>query len=118
MYTLDYNTLINLIIDICLYFMIATLGAFIRDLYETITKKDEVVRVQRILVGSVFATFVLLGLEDTLLKSYSINMVMSISFIMGGIGFELFGKWVNVDKLEEHLTKSFFKGLFKGLFKK
>lgn len=107
MYNLDYNTLINLIINICFYFMVATLGAFIKDMYDSITKKDEVIRVKRILVGSVFATFVLLAIEDLILSKQSINIVIFISFIMGGVGFELFGKWVNLYIVERYIKSRF-----------
>ena len=81
--------------------MISALGAFTKDMYNSITKKDEVIRIKRILVGSIFATFVLLGIEDAILKKHTINVVIFISFIMGGIGFELFGKWVTVDIIEK-----------------
>ena len=107
MYNLEYNTLINLIINICFYFMVATLGAFIKDMYDSITKKDEVIRVKRILVGSVFATFVLLAIEDLILSKQSINIVIFISFIMGGVGFELFGKWVNLDIVDRYIRSRF-----------
>ena len=105
MYTLDYSAFINLLLNISLYFMIATLGAFIKDLYNSIVKKDEVIRVKRILVGSVFATFVLIGIEDFILKKYTINTIMFIAFVLGGVGFELFGKWVTVDIIEKILRK-------------
>ncbi len=101
MYTLDYINLSNLVLNICVYFMISALGAFTKDMYNSITKKDEVIRIKRILVGSIFATFVLLGIEDAILKKHTINVVIFISFIMGGIGFELFGKWVTVDIIEK-----------------
>lgn len=101
MYTLDYNTFINLLLNISLYFMISTLGAFVKDLYNSIVKKDEVIRIKRILVGSIFATFVLIGIEDFILKKYTINVVLFIAFILGGVGFELFGKWVTVDIIEK-----------------
>ncbi|WP_304576585.1 hypothetical protein [Romboutsia ilealis] len=107
MYTLDYNDLINLVLNVCLYFMVATLGAFIKDVYNSITKKDEVIRVKRILVGSIFATFVLLAIEDYILSKQTINIVIFISFIMGGIGFELFGKWVNLDIVERYIKSRF-----------
>lgn len=107
MYTLDYNGLVNLFLNVCLYFMVATLGAFIKDVYNSITKKDEVIRVKRILVGSIFATFVLLAIEDYILSKQTINIVMFISFIMGGVGFELFGKWVNIDNVERYVKKRF-----------
>lgn len=107
MYNLDYNTLINLIINICFYFMVSSLGAFIKDMYNSITKKDEVIRVKRILVGSVFSTFVLLAIEDLILSKQSINIVIFISFILGGVGFELFGKWVTVDTVERIIKGKF-----------
>ena len=101
MYSLDYDTIMNLIINICFYFMVATLGAFIKDMYDSITKKDEVIRVKRILVGSIFATFILLAIEDPILSKQSINIVIFIAFLLGGIGFDLFGKWVTVDTIEK-----------------
>lgn len=107
MYTLDYSGLINLVLNVCLYFMVATLGAFIKDVYNSITKKDEVIRVKRILVGSIFATFVLLAIEEYILSKQTINIVIFISFIMGGIGFELFGKWVNLDIVERYIKSRF-----------
>lgn len=108
MYAFDMSTVINTIINVSLYFMVASLGSFTKDLYNSITKKDEKIRIKRILVGSIFTTFIMIGIEGYILEHYSINTLVFIGFIFGGVGFELFGKWVNVEVVQK-LIVNFFK---------
>lgn len=107
MYTFDFSTLVTIMINLTLYFMVATIGAFTKDMYNSITKKDEVIRIKRILVGGIFATFILVGIEEIILKKQTLNVVLFISFVMGGVGFELFGKWVNVATIENFIRSKF-----------
>lgn len=107
MYTFDTSNIINTIISISLYFTVASLGSFTKDLYNSITKKDEKIRVNRILVGSIFATFMMIGIEGYILDHYSINTLIFIGYIFGGVGFDLFGKWVNV-KYVENIIRFWF----------
>lgn len=107
MYTFNLSNVINAIITISLYFTVASLGSFTRDLYNSVTKKDEKIRIKRILVGSIFTTFIMIGLEGYILEHYSINILIFIGYIFGGVGFDLFGKWVDIDKIE-HVVFDWF----------
>ena len=107
MYTLDIKLILDLLLSISLYFAVSTLGAFTKDMYNSLVKKDEVIRIKRIMVGSIFSTILLIGLEDVLLKGKSINVILVIAFILGGVGFELFGKWVTTENVERIIGKLF-----------
>lgn len=109
MYTFDMSNIINIVISISLYFTIACLGSFTKDLYNSITKRDEKIQIKRILVGGIFATFIMLWLEGYILEHYGINSLVFLGYMIGGVGFELFGKWVNVNTIEGVLKDKFFK---------
>lgn len=109
MYTFNISNIINIVISISLYFTIACLGSFTKDLYDSITKRDERIQIKRILVGSIFATFIMLWLEGYILEHYNINSLIFLGYMTGGVGFELFGKWVNINTVEQLIKDKFLK---------
>lgn len=101
MTSLNYNNIVDVIISISLYFIFALLGAFIKDLYDSITKDNETIKIKRILIGSIFAAFLVFGFEKQLMEKWGLNFTVFLSFLSGVLGFELFGKWITMDLIEK-----------------
>lgn len=113
MLPLNQEALIELAYNLLFYFVIGSFGSFIKDLYETLTKKNEKIRLGEIVVGGAFATFFCYGLQDTWLKDLSINLIVLITFICGILGFEIFGNIYTVDNFKDFIGKVIeFKSMF------
>lgn len=101
MLPLTLDTLSDLAVNFLFYFIIGSFGAFLKDLYETLTRKNEKIRLGEVLIGGACATFICYGLQDTWLKDLSLNLVVLITFICGILGFELFGNLTTITKLRK-----------------
>lgn len=86
------DDLLSVMVNFIFYFTIGFFGAFMKDLYETITNKEPKIKLGRILIGSIWTAFLFIFLGDSILKEYSINVIIFLTFLSGLIGFELFGK--------------------------
>lgn len=105
MLPLSQETVFELVYNLLFYFVIGSFGAFIKDLYETLTKKNEKIRLGEIVVGGACATFFCYGLQDTWLKDLSINLIVLITFICGILGFEIFGNIYTIDNFKDFIGK-------------
>jgi hypothetical protein len=104
MLPLTQEALSELAMNFLFYFIIGSFGAFLKDLYETMTKKNEQIRIGEVLIGGACATFICYGLQDTWLKDLSLNLVVLITFICGILGFELFGNLTTISKFRQLIT--------------
>lgn len=94
---LNLNTFLSIIVPWCLYFVLTLMGAFLKDLYNTLIKKDVKFRLSRVLIGAISGAFIMIGLEDILLTKVGVNQIITISFIVGTVSFELFNKISKLD---------------------
>ncbi len=101
--TFTTEALMELSLNVLFYFIVGTLGAFTKDLYETMTKKIEKIRLGEVLVGGIVATIICYGLSDTWFKNFSLNTMFLITFVIGVLGFEIFGNITNIAKIRNLL---------------
>lgn len=96
------ETLISNGIDYIFILIFCLIGAIVKDAYNTLTKKDEEVKICRILVSSFSASIVIFALSDYIIPDLGYKITMLISFIGGSTGFELIayittlGFWVKI----------------------
>jgi hypothetical protein len=95
------EALMEMSINFLFYFIIGSFGAFLKDLYETMTKKNEKIRLGEVLIGGACSTFICFGLRDTWFKDLGLNLIVLITFICGILGFELFGNLTTMAKFKE-----------------
>lgn len=98
------DALIELSLQVLFYFIVGTLGAFTKDMYETMTKKIEKIRLGEVLVGGIVATIICYGLSDTWFKDFSLNTLFLVTFILGVLGFEIFGNMTNIANIRNLLV--------------
>jgi len=101
---LTYSALSDMAITFLFYFIIGSFGAFLKDLYETMTKKNERIRLGEVIIGGACSTFICYGLQDTWLEGLSINLIVLITFICGILGFELFGNLTTMTRLKRTIN--------------
>lgn len=101
---LNQETLIELSYNLLFYFIIGSFGAFLKDLYETLTKKNEKIRLGEIVIGGACATFICYGLQDSWLKGLGLNLIVLLTFICGILGFEIFGNLTTMEKFKEFIS--------------
>ena len=101
--TITVEALTEMALPLLFYFAVGTLGAFTKDLYETMTKKSEKIRLGEILVGGVVATIICYGLSDTWFKDFTLNTMFLVTFTIGVLGFEIFGNMTNISKIRNLL---------------
>lgn len=101
MIPLTQDVLIQMVTNFVFYFIIATFGAFLKDLYEKMTKENDPIRLGEILIGGASAAFIIYGIEDLVLKDLSINLIVLLTFICGILGFELFGELTSISKVQD-----------------
>lgn len=96
---MNIDVFLSVAIPLSLYFLITLAGAFVKDMYNSIRGTDTSFRLYRILIGSFFSAFVMVGLENWLLKFIGLKELVVIAFFLGILSFELFEKLSNVDGL-------------------
>lgn len=100
---LNLNTFLSIIVPWCLYFVLTLMGAFLKDVYNTLIKKDVRFRLSRVLIGAISGAFIMIGLEDILLTKVGVNQIITISFIIGTVSFELFNKISKLDTVLKYV---------------
>ena len=100
---LNLNTFLSIIVPWCLYFVLTLMGAFLKDVYNTLIKKDVKFRLSRVLIGAISGAFIMIGLEDILLTKIGVNQIITISFIIGTVSFELFNKISKLDTVLKYV---------------
>nr|DAH85720.1 MAG TPA: hypothetical protein [Caudoviricetes sp.] len=100
---LNLNTFLSIVVPWCLYFVLTLAGAFLKDVYNTLIKKDVKFRLSRVLIGAVSGAFIMIGLEDILLTKVGVNQIITISFIIGTVSFELFNKISKLDTVLKYV---------------
>ena len=96
---LNVSTFLSILVPWCLYFILTLTGAFLKDLYNTIVKKDVKFRMSRVLIGAISGAFIMIGLENILLTKVGVNQIVTISFIIGTVSFELFNRISKLDNI-------------------
>ena len=100
---LNVSTFLSILVPWCLYFILTLTGAFLKDLYNTIVKKDVKFRMSRVLIGAISGAFIMIGLENILLTKVGVNQIVTISFIIGTISFELFNRISKLDNILKYI---------------
>lgn len=96
---MSIDVFLSVAIPLSLYFLITLAGAFVKDMYNSIRGIDTSFRLYRILIGSLFSAFVMVGLENWLLKYIGLKEIVVITFFIGLLSFELFERLSNIDGL-------------------
>lgn len=102
---LTIDVFLSTLIPLLLYFIVTLIGALLKDQLNTIMKKDTTFRLNRILTGSICGAFLMLGLESTLIKNFTIAQIICIAFIIGTVSFELFEKVSKYENLKKIVVK-------------
>lgn len=100
---LNVSTFLSILVPWCLYFILTLTGAFLKDLYNTIVKKDVKFRMSRVLIGAISGAFIMIGLENILLTKIGVNQIVTISFIIGTVSFELFNRISKLDNILKYI---------------
>lgn len=95
----------NLFLNILFYLVIGSLGAFIKDWYDTMMGRSEQIRIGRIIVGGIVSTVICFGLQEYIFKDLTINTIIPIVFVMGVLGFEIFGNITTIGKLWNSINR-------------
>lgn len=96
---LNIDTFLSILVPLSLYFVFTLLGAFLKDIYNTINKSDVKFRLSRVLIGAIFGAFFMLATESILIQKLNTNQLVAVSFIVGTVSFELFGKISKLDNI-------------------
>lgn len=96
---MNIDVFLSIAIPLSLYFLITLAGSFVKDMYNSIRGTDTSFRLYRILIGSLFSAFVMVGLESWLLKHISLKEIVVLAFFVGLLSFELFERLSNIDGL-------------------
>lgn len=114
---INKEMMLNLVTTFLFYFTLGTLGAFTKDLYNTLVNGNAKIELPRIFISAISASFICIGGHNYLSEHISPNVIIFIVFLCGVVGFELFGYISSVDKLKVTLTKfmKFKKAIEKGI---
>ena len=96
---MNIEVFLSVAIPLSLYFLITLAGSFVKDMYNSIRGTDTSFRLYRILIGSLFSAFVMVGVEGWLLKHMGLKEIVVIAFFIGLLSFELFERLSNIDGL-------------------
>ena len=90
---------LSIVIPLSLYFLITLAGAFVKDMYNSIRGIDNKFRLYRMITGALVSAFLMVGLENWLLKHVGLKEIVVLSFFIGIISFELFEKLSKIDSI-------------------
>lgn len=90
-----------IMLDGAVYFIIAMLGAFVKDIYDTCTGARPRIEIYRIFVATTLSTFLTFAARDYV---NSENLLPLINFVLGVIGWELFSRISTIDGLLKTIT--------------
>lgn len=93
----------TVLLDGAVYFIIAMLGAFAKDLYDTCTGGRPRIEIYRIFVATTLSTFLTFAARDYV---NSENLLPLINFVLGIIGWELFIRISTIDGLVGTITSA------------
>lgn len=94
---MNIDVFLSIAIPLSLYFLITLAGAFVKDMYNSIRGTDTSFRLYRILIGSLFSAFVMVGLENWLLRHIGLKEIVVLAFFIGILSFEVFERLSNID---------------------
>ena len=94
---MNIDVFLSIAIPLSLYFLITLAGAFVKDMYNSIRGTDTSFRLYRILIGSLFSAFVMVGLENWLLRHIGLKEIVVLAFFIGILSFEAFERLSNID---------------------
>jgi hypothetical protein len=94
---MNIDVFLAIAIPLSLYFLITLAGAFVKDMYNSIRGIDTSFRLYRMLIGSLFTAFIMVGLENWLLKHIGLKEIVVLAFFIGLLSFELFERLSNID---------------------
>lgn len=94
---MSIDVFLSIAIPLSLYFLITLAGAFVKDMYNSIRGTDTSFRLYRILIGSLFSAFVMVGLENWLLRHIGLKEIVVLAFFIGILSFEVFERLSNID---------------------
>lgn len=86
-------------LDGATYFLIAMIGAFVKDIYDTISGTRPKIGIKRIFVSTTLSTFLIFAARDYL----STDLEIAVTFILGIIGWELFSRICTINGLKRTL---------------
>ena len=94
---MNIDVFLSVAIPLSLYFLITLSGAFVKDMYNSIRGTDTSFRLYRMLIGAFFSAFIMVGLENWLLKYVGLKEIVVGAFFLGILSFELFERLTNID---------------------
>lgn len=86
-------------LDGATYFLIAMIGAFVKDIYDTVSRTRPKIEIRRIFVSTTLSTFLIFAARDYLNE----DLEIAITFILGVIGWELFSRICTINGLKKTL---------------
>jgi hypothetical protein len=96
---MNIELFLSIVIPLSLYFLITLAGAFVKDMYNSIRGIDNKFRLYRMITGALVSAFLMVGLENWLLKHVGLKEIVVLSFFIGIISFELFEKISKIDSI-------------------
>lgn len=96
---MNIELFLSIVIPLSLYFLITLAGAFVKDMYNSIRGIDNKFRLYRMITGALVSAFLMVGLENWLLKHVGLKEIVVLSFFIGIISFELFEKLSKIDSI-------------------
>lgn len=96
---MNIELFLSIVIPLSLYFLITLAGAFVKDMYNSIRGIDNKFRLYRMITGALVSAFLMVGLENCLLKHIGLKEIVVLSFFIGIISFELFEKLSKIDTI-------------------
>jgi len=86
-------------LDGATYFLIAMIGAFVKDIYDTVSGTRPKIEIRRIFVSTTLSTFLIFAARGYL----NDDLEIAITFILGVIGWELFSRICTINGLKKTL---------------
>lgn len=86
-------------LDGATYFLIAMIGAFVKDIYDTVSGTRPRIEIRRIFVSTTLSTFLIFAARGYL----NDDLEIAITFILGVIGWELFSRICTINGLKKTL---------------
>lgn len=88
---------LNSIMRFLIVFIVAFFGSVFNDFYNTMTDKDEDVKIVRVLLSATTGSILMMASSNYILQYIDYNVFAMLSFIAGVTGFSIFEQFKSID---------------------
>lgn len=101
---INKEVILGAFLTLLFYFLLGLCGAFVKDLYDFMCGKQKKIMIHEIIIAATTTSFISLGIQDFVVEKYGFNFMITINFLIGVLGFEIFTCFNTIQGIRQFLS--------------